>query len=213
MSENSIEATTRARDDPERREDEIRSYALGQPVSATGFPFSASPSRRFLPSVFKWLVRLSRFGLAALFLFTAGAKIAIAKTFATNVSELLSASGFNYERWMWPTTIAVITAEVITATLLLVPRTVRIGAVCAAALLMGFAGYALYYVYVLNGEPLECGCFGGIIGSQLGVSTALRNLGLLVPALVVFFGYKRPATALPSRRPNKDNERNYPKSP
>ena len=47
----------------------------------------------------------------------------------------------------------------------------------AALLLLGFSGFALYYVYVLHGDPLECGCFGGIIGSQLGLSTALRNLG------------------------------------
>jgi hypothetical protein len=57
-------------------------------------------------------------------------------------------------------------------------------------MLIGFGGFALYYVYVLHGEALECGCFGGIIASQLGVSTALRNLGLLVPALIVFFGSK-----------------------
>ena len=142
-------------------------------------------------SFLKWLVHISRFGLAALFLFTAGAKLAIAKTFATNVAELLSASGFNYARWMWPTTVAVITAEVITAVLLLLPRTVRIGALVAAALLIGFAGYALYYVYALHGEPLECGCFGGIIGSQLGVKTGLRNLALLVPAAIVLFGDKK----------------------
>ncbi|MFN2517161.1 MAG: MauE/DoxX family redox-associated membrane protein [Pyrinomonadaceae bacterium] len=139
----------------------------------------------------KWLVHISRFGLAALFLFTAGAKLAIVKAFAANVAELLSASGFNYARWMWPTTVAVITVEVITAVLLLVPRTVRIGALAAAALLMGFTGYALYYVYALHGEPLECGCFGGIIASQLGVKTALRNLALLVPAAIVLLGYKK----------------------
>lgn len=142
-------------------------------------------------SLLRWLVHISRFGLAALFLFTAGAKLAMVKTFATNVAELLSASGFNYERWMWPATVAVITAELITAVLLLVPRTVRIGALAAAALLIGFAGYALYYVYALHGEPLECGCFGGIIASQLGVKTALRNLALLVPAAMVLFGHKK----------------------
>lgn len=139
----------------------------------------------------KWLVRLSRFGLAALFLFTAAAKLAIVGTFVKNMSELLAASGFNYERWSWPATIAVIAAEVVTAVFLLVPRTVRLGALCAAALLIGFAAYALYYVYALHGEPLECGCFGGIIASQLGVTTALRNLALLVPALIVWFGYRR----------------------
>jgi len=125
--------------------------------------------------------------LAALFLFTAGAKLAIAKAFAFNVGELLAASGFNYTRWMWPVTVAVIVVEVIAAALLLIPRTVRVGALISGMLLVGFAGYALYYVYVLEGEPLE----GGILASQLGVSTALRNLVLLIPALIVFFGYRR----------------------
>ena len=153
--------------------------------------FTASPRRRVRVSVLKWLVHLSRFGLAALFLFTAAAKLAILKAFAANVAELLSASGLDYSRWMWPTTIAVIVAELITVGLLLIPKTVRLGALCAAGLLIGFAAFALYYVYILQGEPLECGCFGGIIGSQLGVKTALRNLGLLLPALIVFFGYRR----------------------
>jgi len=138
-----------------------------------------------------WITRISRYGLALLFLFTAVAKLAIVKAFVKNMAELLSASGFNYERWSWPATIVVIVAEIVTALFLIVPRTVRLGALCAAALLIGFAAYALYYVYVLNGEPLECGCFGGIIASQLGVKTALRNLALLVPALIVWFGYRR----------------------
>src|SRR5229473_3359128 len=141
--------------------------------------------------LFRILVQICRFGLAALFLFTAGAKLAIVKAFAANVGELLTASGFNHTRWMWPVTVGVIVLEVITAALLLIPKTVRLGALFAAALLIGFAGYALYYVYALHGEPLECGCFGGIIASQLGVKTALRNLALLVPVLIVFFGARR----------------------
>src|SRR2546425_13207758 len=138
----------------------------------------------------RWLVHISRFGLAALFLLTAGAKIAIIKTFAANVGELLSASGINYSRWMWPATVAVILAEIVDALFLLFPRTVRIGAILGVLLLVGFSGFALYYVYALHGEPLECGCFGGIIASQLGVKTALRNLGLLVPVLIVLFGFR-----------------------
>lgn len=141
--------------------------------------------------IIRALVQLSRFGLAALFLFTAGAKLAIAKAFAANVGQLLSASGFDYARWMWPATVVVIAAEIVAALLLIVPRTVRLGAFCAAVLLLGFAGYALYYVYMLHGEPLECGCFGGIIASQLGVKTALRNLALLIPTIIIFFGYPR----------------------
>jgi uncharacterized integral membrane protein len=139
----------------------------------------------------KWFVRVSRYGLAALFLFTAIAKLAIVNAFVKNMGELLASSGFDYQRWSWPATIVVIGAEIVTAVLLILPRTVRVGALFAAVLLMGFAGYALYYVYGLHGEPLECGCFGGIIASQLGVKTALRNLALLVPAIVVWFGYRR----------------------
>jgi hypothetical protein len=142
-------------------------------------------------TLIRWLVNVFRFGLAALFLFSAGAKLWILKTFATNVASLLSSASINYERWQWPATIAVISAEIIAALLLLIPRTVRFGAILAALLLVGFSGFALYYVYVLHGEPLECGCFGGIIASQLGVKTALRNLALLIPALVVFFGAPR----------------------
>jgi hypothetical protein len=142
--------------------------------------------------IFRVLIQLSRFGLAALFLFTAGAKLAILRTFAGNVAELLSALGISQVRWMWPATIAVIGAEIVTAALLLLPRTVRTGAVFAATLLIGFSAFALYYRYALgNLEGLECGCFGGIIASQLGVTTALRNLALLVPTALVFFGYRR----------------------
>jgi hypothetical protein len=139
----------------------------------------------------KWIKRVCRFGLVALFLFTAIAKLAIIQTFVKNMGELLSSSGIDYQRWSWPATIVVIVAEIVTAILLILPRTVRIGALFSAVLLVGFASYALYYVYGLHGEPLECGCFGGIIASQLGVKTALRNLALLVPVLIVWFGYRR----------------------
>src|SRR5713226_10291814 len=149
-------------------------------------------------AVTRLIVQISRFGLAALFLFTAGAKLWILKTFATSVASLLSSSSINYERWQWPATTSVIAAEIIAALLLLIPRTVRLGAILAVLLLVGFSAFALYYVYVLHGEPLECGCFGGIIGSQLGVKTALRNLALLIPVLVVFFGYRRGQAHLPN---------------
>ena len=139
----------------------------------------------------KWFVRVCRYGLIVLFLFTALAKLRIITVFVKNMGELLASSGFDYQRWSWPATIVVIAAEIVTAVLLIMPRTVRVGALLAAVLLVGFAGYALYYVYGLHGEPLECGCFGGIIASQLGVKTALRNLALLVPVLVVWFGYRR----------------------
>ena len=133
----------------------------------------------------KILVHLSRFGLAALFLFAAGAKLFTFSDFTANLANLVEA------RWVWPAACAVIASELLAAVLLLVPRTARLGALVSAALLLGFAGYALYYVYVLHGEPLECGCFGRLIASQLGVATALRNLALLLPCALVLFGLPR----------------------
>jgi hypothetical protein len=137
------------------------------------------------------IIYLFRFALAGLFLFTAGAKLWILTEFAGKVGELLSSMHMNYERWQWPATIAVISAEILAAALLLIPRTARIGAAWTAILLIGFSAFALYYVYVLHGERLECNCFGGIIASQLGVTTALRNLLLLIPALIVLLGSRR----------------------
>ena len=131
------------------------------------------------------LAHFSRLALAALFLFAAGAKLFTIHDFAANLSNLVEAN------WVWPAASAVIASELAAAVLLLLPRTARLGALVSAALLLGFAAYALYYVYVLRGEPLECGCFGRLIASQLGVATALRNLALLVPCALVYFGLPR----------------------
>jgi hypothetical protein len=139
----------------------------------------------------KPLVLLSRFGLAALFLFAAGAKLFTFQDFVTSLANLVE------EPFVWPAAAVVIAAEVVTGALLLWPRAARLGALFAAILLAGFAAYALYYVYVLNGEPLECGCFGRLIASQLGVSTALRNLALLIPCALILFGLPRLRRAEP----------------
>lgn len=145
-----------------------------------------------MPAVKKILFALSRYGLAALFLFAVGAKLYSltqpTQSLLTNLPSLVGA------KLALPVFVAVIVAELAVAILLLVPRTVRWGGFGAAFLLLGFASYALFYVYVLHGESLECGCFGGIIASQLGVTTALRNLVLLLPALfVAFYRPSRPA--------------------
>ena len=136
-------------------------------------------------SLLNILVHVSRLGLAALFLFAVGAKLYTIRDFAANLSNLVAAD------WVWPAAFAVIAVELVAALLLLIPRTARLGALVSAALLLGFAAYALYYVYVLHGEPLECGCFGRLIASQLGVSTALRNLALLAPCALILFGHRR----------------------
>ncbi|HEV7904040.1 MAG TPA: MauE/DoxX family redox-associated membrane protein [Pyrinomonadaceae bacterium] len=141
--------------------------------------------RRFLNILVRVVVLLCRFGLAVMWLFAAGAKLYTLEEFTFNMTNLVP------ERWALPVTIMVIAFEVVAAALLIIPRTARLGAVLTALMLVGFALYGLYYVYILKGEPLECGCFGGIIGSQLGVKTALRNLLLLVPAAIVIFGSRR----------------------
>ncbi len=133
----------------------------------------------------KPLVLFSRLGLAALFLFAAAAKLYTFRDFAANLANLIE------EPFVRPAAVAVIAAELVVGLLLLWPRAARLGSLLAAALLSGFAAYALYYVYVLHGEPLECGCFGRLIASQLGVSTALRNLALLVPCALAFFLHPR----------------------
>ncbi len=136
------------------------------------------------------MVELCRVGLAGLFLFAVAAKLYYindaTNSFLINMPALVGASLAK------PVAFGVIFAEAITGIALLIPRTVKIGACLAVTLLIVFAVYALYYRYGLgNVEGLECGCFGGIIASQLGFSTALRNLILLIPAFVVFLGYKR----------------------
>src|SRR5258708_30531512 len=106
------------------------------------------------PRVLRLIITISRFGLSALFLFTAGAKLWILKKFASNVAELLSSASINYHRLQWPATIAVITAEIIAAILLIVPRTVRLGALVAALMLIGFSAFSLYFVYGVHVEAL-----------------------------------------------------------
>ena len=135
--------------------------------------------------VFRWFVLVCRFALVALWLFAAGAKIYTAADFRSNVANIVGV------RWAWDATFIIIFFELLAALLLLLPRAVRAGALLSALLLLGFAAFALFYVYVMKGEPLECGCFGGLIASQLGVTTALRNLALLVPVAVVYFGHGR----------------------
>lgn len=136
------------------------------------------------------VIQFCRFGLAALFLFAVVAKLYFINdkthSFLKNMPYLVG------DKLALPVAIAVIAAESLAVILLLIPKTVRIGAALCGVMLMTFAFYALYYRYGLgNVEGLECGCFGGIMASQLGLTTALRNLVLLIPALVVVFGYSR----------------------
>ena len=76
-------------------------------------------------SLLRLLVHVSRFGLAALFLFAAGAKLYTVRGFVANLSNLVEG------RLLWPVAVAVIASELAAAVLLLVPRTARLGALDA----------------------------------------------------------------------------------
>src|SRR5215213_7906962 len=116
----------------------------GREIDAPRSPVAASPRRRVLasPSLLFWLVQISRFGLAALWLFAAGAKIYMrndpAESFFKNMPYLVG------DRWAMPVAVAIIGAEIIAALLLVWPRTARLGGLWSALMLLGFAGYALY---------------------------------------------------------------------
>lgn len=140
--------------------------------------------------IVKWLAHICRFGLAGLFLFSVVAKIYSLSDPTQNFFKNMS--GLVPERWAMPVAVAVVIAELIAVALLIRVRTARVGALWAAGLLLGFAGYALYFRFGLHiTEGPECGCFGGIIKSQLGVKTALRNLAFLIPAIVVIVGLRK----------------------
>ena len=161
--------------------DEIRKYFW----TRGSFDFIAAANVTRMRRALRIIVLVSRSGLAAMWLLAAGAKLYTVTDFRANVASIIGA------RWAWDTALLVIALELLAAVLLIHPRAVRAGALASSALLVGFAAFALFYVYVLKGEPLECGCFGRLIASQLGVKTALRNLALLVPALVVLAGHGR----------------------
>lgn len=140
--------------------------------------------------ILKILVQICRFGLAALFLFAVAAKLYFIndpkQSFLTNMPYLVG------DTLALPVAVTVIVLEALAVLLLVLPRTVKFGAVLSGLLLFVFAAYALYYRYWLgNVEGMECGCFGGIMASQLGLTTALRNLVLLIPAIFVYILYMR----------------------
>src|SRR5207248_6575634 len=84
-------------------------------------------------SLLRLLVHVSRFGLAALFLFAACAKLFTIRGFVANLSNLVEG------RLLWPVAIAVIASELTSAVLLIWPHTARAGAALAALLLAAFA--------------------------------------------------------------------------
>ncbi|HEX8337373.1 MAG TPA: MauE/DoxX family redox-associated membrane protein, partial [Pyrinomonadaceae bacterium] len=95
---------------------------VGTAEGGVGTAEAAPARRRRSALALRALVLLSRFGLAAMFLLAAGAKLYTLRAFAAQLSNLVE------ERWVWPVTLLVIGSELLAAALLLLTRTVRWGA-------------------------------------------------------------------------------------
>lgn len=115
--------------------------------------------------------------LAAVLVVSAAAKVVRPDT----VREALTASGF--PPWAVQVLVPVVpVVEAVIAVGLLALPTRRLAAVAAVLLLLAFSAYLL--VHVSRGTGHSCACFGALGGSEVTHRTLLRNVVLLVLAVV-----------------------------
>jgi uncharacterized membrane protein len=130
-----------------------------------------------------WLDRLSRWLLAAVFLFAAVPKILAPTTFA----ETIGAYGLLPEVALWPAAIVLSYGECLAALGLLFGR--RWALVVTALFLLLFIGVLSYGIYL--GLDIDCGCFGPDDPEHAafsGLRTALvRDVLLLFPLCYSFW--------------------------
>lgn len=93
--------------------------------------------------------------VAGVFLYAAIVKLGASERLTITVAQIALLP----EGWARPFAIALPWAEMTAAILLLVPRTARLGAIAAAALLFVFLA-GLTWAYS-QGLAVDCGCFGG----------------------------------------------------
>jgi putative oxidoreductase len=128
---------------------------------------------------------LARLLIAGLFLYAGVIKLGTSERFAITVAQftLLPYEWINLFARTLPW------VELATGILLLIPRTARLGAIAASALLLLFIG-ALAWAHS-QGLVTDCGCFGEdapATGSQIPMALA-RDLGLL--AITLWLALKR----------------------
>lgn len=125
------------------------------------------------------IVLLARLALGAIFLYAAATKVPDMAAFAKDVANyrLLPAA-------LVPFVAAVVVGiEIVVGLALVTGLWARAAALVAAGMLMAFvAGLSQA---LLRGIDLRCGCFGGDDAADWW--TVLRDLAMLVPALVVLF--------------------------
>ena len=127
----------------------------------------------------KYLLLLIRLFLGFIFLFAAVFKIADVDTFAQSIN--------NYK--LLPDILNNLTAiilpwiELSAAFLLIFGVSVKENSAIISALLIIFI--AAIFISLLRGLDIECGCFGTVDGSKVGIQKLLENFGLLLLGLIL----------------------------
>jgi len=127
----------------------------------------------------KYFLLVLRLVLGFIFLFAAVFKIADANTFAQSIN--------NYK--LLPDILINLTAiilpwiELSASLLLIFGVSVKEHSAIISTLLIIFI--AAIFISVLRGLDIECGCFGTVDGSIVGVQKLLENIGLLLMGLIL----------------------------
>jgi uncharacterized membrane protein YphA (DoxX/SURF4 family) len=127
----------------------------------------------------KYFLLAIRILIGFVFLFAAVFKIADTNTFAQSIN--------NYK--LLPDILINLTAiilpwiELSTALLLIFGISVKENAAIISGLLIVFI--AAIFISLLRGLDIECGCFGTVDGSKIGLQKLLENIGLLLLGLVL----------------------------
>ncbi len=139
-----------------------------------------------------WIARLF---LAAIFLYAGIVKIGASERFAVTVAQF----SILPPQWITGFSIGLPIFEVVIGLALLTPWTARVGALAAAALLVGFIG-ALGWAWS-QGVTTDCGCFGETPTNDSPALAMARDVALLAITLLLAFrrtAGKAPAAPLPS---------------
>lgn len=150
-------------------------------------------------TILSWLARLI---LAAIFLYSGLVKAGASEQFAVTIAQFT---------FLPPPAIAILAAalpiaEILAAILLLIPATVRLGALLTTGLLLTFIGAIAWALS--QGLVVDCGCFGaGTPSLTAMVLTLARDVALLaMTALLVLPKSACPPTQTP---PPLDSSREY----
>jgi len=127
----------------------------------------------------EWLVFIINSLCIFLFIYTAYAKITDYTTFKHGLSRLAFLGSYSgYIAWLIPV------SEIIIATLLLIPRTVKYGLIAFTSLMTLFTSYLI--AVMLSNQELPCSC-GGVIQSMSWPQHIWFNLAFIVLGTTAIF--------------------------